>query len=387
MNTTSQIIFVAVFIFILSFLLISYKLPAQSTYFLVKGKVVDKNTGAPLAGASVFAQNTTIGEATDANGNFSIRLPNGGYSLISTFTGYETESIRVTASSENDSLLFELNPEAKSLEAVTISISNEVPDGWEKYGNFFTDHFIGQTQFSRLCFIKNPEVLHFYFNKKRNSLKVMAKEPLVINNFALGYTLKFAIDSFINNYNSGTDLFIGYPLFEEMKGTSEQQKMWAANRATAYKGSLLQFMRSLYSRTLQEDGYEIQFIVNNNGEESSLHIADVYAALNYQKDDSTHVVQFYPNQSDVAVIYKNAPPEKSYIENDSTAKKNFQLSTLIFPKGEKFFIEQNGYFYEQEDLITNGYLGFKKMGDMLPYDYQPKEELVQERSSQQSQMQ
>lgn len=377
MNTTSQIIFVAVFIFIFSFLLVPKKLSAQSNYFLAKGKVVDKNTRAPLAGASVFAQNTTIGEATDSNGNFSIRLPTGGYSLVSTFTGYETESIRVTASSENDSLLFELNPEEKSLEAVTISISNEVPDGWKQYGNFFTDHFIGQTQFSKLCFIKNPEVLHFYFSKKRNSLKVLAKEPLVVDNFALGYTLKFAIDSFVNNYNSGTNLFVGYPLFEEMQGTPEQQKMWNTNRANAYNGSLLQFMRSLYSQTLQEDGYEIQFIVNNNGQETPFRPGNVYGALNYLKDDSTKIVQFFPNQSDVAVIYKKADPEKSYLEHDSTAKKNFQLSTLIFPKDEKFYIEQNGYFYEQEDLITNGYLGFKKMGDMLPYNYEPGQQLAQ----------
>ena len=27
--------------------------------------------------------------------------------------------------------------------------------------------------------------------------------------------------------------------------------------------------------------------------------------------------------------------------------------------------------YDQEDIITNGYLGFKKIGDMLPYDYKP----------------
>ena len=48
---------------------------------------------------------------------------------------------------------------------------------------------------------------------------------------------------------------------------------------------------------------------------------------------------------------------------------SFQISTLIFPKGEKFFIDENGYFYDQEDLITNGYLGFKRIGDMLPYNY------------------
>ncbi len=374
MNSNTQILFVAIFIFILSYFVIPNRLFAQTSYFLVKGKVVDKTTQAPLAGASVFAQNTTIGEATDTSGNFSIWLPKGGYSLATTFTGYQTETIRVNSSSENDSLLFELDPEIKSLETVTISISNEVKDGWEKYGTFFTNNFIGQTNFSKLCFIKNPEALHFYFNQKRNSLKVLAKEPLVVDNFALGYTLKFAIDSFTNNYNSGTNLFIGYPLFNEMKGTPDQQKMWEANRAIAYKGSLLQFMRSLYSATLEENGFEIQFIVNTNGEDYTIKLGNVYGALNYKKDDSTKTVEFYPNQSEVALIYKNAHPEKSYTDIDSTAKKNFQLSTLIFPKGEKFYIDENGYFYEQEDLVTNGYLGFKKIGDMLPYDYKPQEE-------------
>ena len=375
MNTNTQILFVAVFIFILSFFVLPRKGLAQAPYYLVKGKVVDKTTQVPLAGASVFAQNTTIGEATDADGNFSIWLPKGGYSLVTTFTGYETQTIRVNGSSKNDSLLFELNPEVTSLEAVTISISNEVKDGWKKYGNFFTDNFIGQTRFSKLCFIKNPEVLHFYFNKKRNSLKVLAKEPLIVDNFALGYTLKFAIDSFTNNYNSGTNLFVGYPLFTEMNGTPEQKEMWQANRAIAYKGSLLQFMRSLYSRTLEENGFEIQFIVNNNGEDYPIHLGNVYGALNYKKDDSTNIVAFYPNQSEVALIYNKAKPEKTYTDLDSTVKKTFQLSTLIFPKGEKFFIDQNGYFYDQEDLVTNDYLGFKKIGDMLPYDYNTEEEL------------
>jgi hypothetical protein len=373
MNTNSQIIFAAIFIFVLSFLLSPFKLFAQSNYYLVKGRVVNKDTKAPLSGASVFAQNTTIGEATDSSGNFSIWLPNGGYSLVTTFTGYQTEMIRVTGTGENDSLLFELEPEIKSLETVTISLSNEVRNGWEKYGSFFVDNFIGQTKFSKQCVIKNPEVLHFYFSKTKNRLKVLAKEPLIVDNFALGYTLKFAIDSFTNEYNSKDNLFIGYPLFEEMQGTPEQQDVWNKNRSTAYQGSLLQFMRSLYSRTLERNGFEIQFIVNNNGEDYPIHLGNIYGALNYKKTDSTKMVEFFPNQSRVAVIYTKSNPEEKYFDLDSSARKNFQLSTLIFPKGESFFIEENGYFYDQEDLITNGYWGFKKIGDMLPYDYKPEE--------------
>ena len=139
----------------------------QQTFYTIKGKVVDKNTKASLQGASVFAQNTTFGVATDAEGNFSIKLPNGGYSLVVTFTGYETESVRVSnTSGENNDLSIEIGPKEKSLEEVSIAVSNEVKDGWEKYGVFFIQNFIGLTKFSGQTIIRNPEALHFYFSKK-----------------------------------------------------------------------------------------------------------------------------------------------------------------------------------------------------------------------------
>ncbi len=98
---------------------------------------------------------------------------------------------------------------------------------------------------------------------------------------------------------------------------------------------------------------------------------NLYGALNYTKDDSTNTVEFRPNQPEVALIYKNANPEQSYLDTDPTIKKDFQLSTLLFAPGESIIIEQNGYYYDQTDITTNGYLGFKKIGDMLPYDYMP----------------
>lgn len=60
------------------FLIISFPMQAQASWHIIKGKVIDKNTKVRLQGASVFAQNTTIGSATDAKGYFGIRLPEGG---------------------------------------------------------------------------------------------------------------------------------------------------------------------------------------------------------------------------------------------------------------------------------------------------------------------
>lgn len=341
---------------------------SQGTY-TVAGKIIDKNTKAPLQGASVFAQNTTFGMASDAEGNFRLKLPYGGYELIITFTGYETESMRISNTTAGETLVIEVTPIEKSLQEVSVVSSSEVKDGWQKYGDFFTENFIGKSEFSRQAAIKNPEVLKFYFSKKRNRLKVLASEPLLVENFALGYNIKFAIDSFTYEYDNNTAQFIGYPLFEEMLGTADKGVVWQQNRLKAYKGSLLHFMRSLFNKTLNDDGFEVQFLVKNNDVESTLPLKDPYLALNYTRDDSTNTVEFQPNQPDMVVIYTKEKPEEAFFIFDPKAKKNFQVSTVSVAKGESIAIEQNGYFFEQTDIITNGYWGFEKVGDMLPYDY------------------
>lgn len=356
--------------FLFPLLFIGYFSPAQ-THYIVTGRVLDKNTKAPLVSASVFAQHTTIGVATDAEGNFRLSVPNGGYDLVVTFTGYETESVRISNASAGENLFIEIQPKEKSMEEVSVVVSNEVKEGWQKYGQFFTENFIGKSRFSKQVIIKNPEVLKFFFSKKRNRLKVMADEPLIVSNYALGYTIKFAIDSFSYEYNNNVSQFAGYPLFEEMEGTPEQLATWKQNRSDAYNGSTLHFMRSLFDKELLQQGFEVQFLVKYNDIEKALPLKDMYAALHYSKDDSTNTVEFHPNQPDIILIYNNEAPEDAYLETDSTVKKEFQVSTLTVAKDQSIVIEQNGYFFEQIDITTNGYLGFKKIGDMLPYDYNP----------------
>lgn len=361
------------FTFLLSALFFAFTIPGTAvgqSYFVVKGKVVNGNTGEPLASASVFAQNTTIGSTTDSSGSFRIRLPEGGYELGITYTGYQTQSLRINQNASKEELLITMFPEEKSLDEVSIVLDMEVKDGWEKYGKFFLDNFIGQTWYSRACIIKNPEALHFYYYKKRNTLKVMAKEPIVVENYALGYILKFNIDSFTNNYDTRTALFVGYPMFEQMEGTIAQKNIWLKNRFAIYHGSMLHFMRSLYAKKINEEGFELKFIIKTPTEEVPVTFKDPYGALAYEKD-SSGVLHIQPTQPEVAIIYHRERPEVSYLVLEPTANKNFQISTLIFEPGQTINIEQNGYYYPQEEVITNGYLGFKKIADMLPYDYQP----------------
>jgi hypothetical protein len=244
-----------------------------------------------------------------------------------------------------------------------------VKDGWEKYGQVFTEQFAGTTDFSKKTSFTNTEILKFYFSKKKNRVKVLANEPLIVINQALGYTIKFAIDSFTYDYTNKISQFEGYPLFEELDGTPEQKAEWQLNRLKAYNGSQLQFMRSLFNQTLDSAGFEVQFIVRNNNKELSIPVKNLYGALNYSKDDSTNTVEFRPNQPEVAIIYKKEKPEDNYFLIEPGSKKTFQLSTMSITPGESIIVEQNGYFFDQKDVTTNDYWGYKKIADMLPYDY------------------
>ena len=51
-----------------------------------------------LSNASVFCQNTTTGTISNNEGLFALRLTNGGYDLVISYTGYETQVLRVSNS-------------------------------------------------------------------------------------------------------------------------------------------------------------------------------------------------------------------------------------------------------------------------------------------------
>jgi hypothetical protein len=70
----------------------------------VRGRVQDENgEGAP--GVNVVIKGTTIGTVTDANGNYSLTLPNMSSTLVFSFIGYTTQEIRADRPEVNVTLM------------------------------------------------------------------------------------------------------------------------------------------------------------------------------------------------------------------------------------------------------------------------------------------
>jgi CarboxypepD_reg-like domain len=345
-------------------LFLSLSVTAQIT---ISGKVVDSATQEPLAGTSVFAQNTTFGTVTNKDGEFSLTLRAAGYDLIFSYTGYQSYETRITEEKSQE-LQIQMIKEDKNLGEVIIQSSNEVKDGWEKYGDFFISHFIGATPFAAKCALENPDVVHFYYYKKADKLKVKATEPLIISNDALGYELRYNLDSFVYYYQNELSSYRGSCFFTEKLGTIDQALQWKANREKAYYGSKLHFIRSYYNMNVAEQGFTVDILGEGNGPRFG-RITRLYDTAYYYASDSLEEAELYFPRK-ISVTYVRAVPESEYLEQYKLPMDvGVQISyiDLLNPIG----IKKNGYYYDQRDWINQGYWSWKNLADLLPYNYSP----------------
>lgn len=68
----------------------------QAKDIQVSGTVRSSDNGQPLAGASVKLKDSNRGTATEANGNFTLQVPDSGGILVISFIGYETVELPVS---------------------------------------------------------------------------------------------------------------------------------------------------------------------------------------------------------------------------------------------------------------------------------------------------
>jgi hypothetical protein len=90
----------------------------------VFGKIVDAATGEELIGANILLEGTTIGAASDIEGNFKINnIPSGTYSLIASMIGYSKLTVTnlKIAAGENNKIDLALTSEAVETEEVLIT--------------------------------------------------------------------------------------------------------------------------------------------------------------------------------------------------------------------------------------------------------------------------
>jgi hypothetical protein len=393
---------------LLLLLLFPFCAPAQG---LLKGSVTDATTGKPVAGASVFLSNTSTGTTANSEGAFELSVPAGRYDLIASSIGYETFSLNINSSSLPPAMSIRLHPKSKELETVVIRKMEK--DGWERYGKFFLDNFIGTSAEGERTSLKNPKALRFYRDHKKGLLEAVATEPLVIENKALGYRIRYQLESFSFDYNSRYMEYTGFPLFEPMSGGAGKERRWAEARKKVYYGSQLHFMRSVFRNRIQEEGFSVYrnrkipnlkrvrrseragnglIIEMDNGTRirsdvpaDTINAYQAYVgndpvltllgprplvgdSIAYAIDAQTAGVEF-PDY--LTIIYDKGVTPSEYQRTVMNGNMRMQ-SEITLLNGTPISVEANGVYYSPLDLLSNGWWAWsEKVGTMLPFDYNP----------------
>lgn len=224
--------------------------------------------------------------------------------------------------------------------------------------------------------IKNYKVLRFRHNKAAKTLEVYADEPLIIENKVLGYRIQYQLEMFVHNWNTRSQLFWGYTLFEDL--TAGQKKPPARllqRRQEVYRGSLMHFMRSLYADRLKKEGFEVQRMRKapdpaHPGDSLSVVSRPFMTAdsLLVTRNDSSKVL-FFQDYLQVTAI--NSREETEYLHYIKQGRKPwFQRSVLSLLEEQPVTIQRNGGYQPPQNLILSEYWGWsEKVAHLLPWDY------------------
>ncbi|MED5266445.1 MAG: carboxypeptidase-like regulatory domain-containing protein, partial [Candidatus Neomarinimicrobiota bacterium] len=95
----------------------------------ITGKVLDKETGNPLPGVNVILEGTSMGAATDANGEFYVmEVPPGLYNVQFSFIGYTSLNIsNVRSTVDLTTNMGTVNMQPEVIEGEAVSVTAEKP--------------------------------------------------------------------------------------------------------------------------------------------------------------------------------------------------------------------------------------------------------------------
>ncbi|MES2453900.1 MAG: carboxypeptidase-like regulatory domain-containing protein [Bacteroidota bacterium] len=391
-----------IFLILAFFSIIQTELFARQGLMQIEGKVVDAQGKMPLAGATVYLDNTTRATVSSESGTFILKnVPSGNYQLIISYVGYNSASVAVNAQN-HQRFTVELESDATLLNEVAIVVNSR----WQEYFNTFKTYFLGKQGLQ--CNIANPKTLHFDYNDSTKVLTARASQPIIIENRALGYRLHYDLTSFV--HFSGRTRYAGTTRFEEITPKDKKElKQWKANREKAYYGSSIHFMRSLVNQTLKKEGFVMQrmektkrivgsrnILLGWQGNEylsQDTIITFRWKGRDYDPEDATIapgvlVTTPFGKSSGYNILYPGAVPYENIVKVTSSTE-NYKLSfanslfvtykkrlsslstsilTMLMPET---FVDVHGNLADPHAVINEGYWATLRVADQLPFDYVP----------------
>ncbi len=340
----------------------------------IQGRVVDAETGEPLAGAHVFLAGSVRGTTSDTEGYYHLEgLPPGVYEVAASMLGFETRLHRLTHAAPNPSVLdFRLQPTVIALGEVVVAA--EKPENWHAYLARFQELFLGTTANAERCLLVNPTTLDFIYDEESGQLRAMATEPLVIENRALGYRVYYHLQEF--EALEGWVRYLGTSRFEELEPRNRRERRrWERRRRKAYEGSLQHFLSMLFddgtAKAARSAGFDVSMAPRFETDPTLAVPVRAEAFLKPAPQPYTRLLAF---DKHLLVIYKpDIPPSAPSGVPGATPQLHVldDYASWITLNDGPAEVDPLGHLYNPYAVTTFGLWSRERLADLLPRDYRP----------------
>jgi len=332
----------------------------------VRGKVVNATDGKPVPDASVFLNNATIGTKSGQDGSFVLRqLRPGQYDMVVSVVGYERYSVAIMV--DNDMVLPDVKLVAKVMMLKPVTIGNS--QRWKQLKEF-KEQFFGKSTFAMQCKLKNPEVLDLYYSDHQLKLTGQSDDFLEIDNNALGYKLKYLLNSFVLDKEAGQVAYEGSVLFEEKAGTLADSLRWKKNRLTVYNGSVTHFLREVLAGNVEQDYMVRNYCINWKDETNGQFVYDTLRATDYVHRTERRGVFAMSNDDNIEIFYFKTRYSPGYGFVDRSKRPGTRVATISFIDKYLLF-DSNGTILNPLGARFDQAWGVTRVAQLLPIDYRP----------------
>ncbi|MGZ3763481.1 MAG: carboxypeptidase-like regulatory domain-containing protein [Mucilaginibacter sp.] len=384
-------------------LLVFFPLAAYTQTITIAGKVVTSVSETGIAKVSVFLSNSSFGTETQEDGSFRlIGVKPGQYDLIASSIGYQDYTQTILVGKDPITMTIKLMPKVNQLRGVVIQSNAD----WKKNYEAFQKAFIGTSENAKNCVVVNPHVVNLLNHGKKHTLEAWSDDFLVVDNKALGYRVKFLIDTFSNNGITNIISWQGKAVFQELPGSEAQKKAWKLKRQETYYGSSRHFYKSLYADRLTQEGFIIKKLTrylnpdrpdegvilqkmkffNDGRHRDSLNYWIGKENLSKYYHESLQKEPIQPYQifaktnkpglfiisftNCLYVIYTKRHEETDFKDvYRPLDMENFETSVLTLSAPYAVF-DMNGVVFDGSPL-NEGTWSKAKLAELLPYDYSP----------------
>lgn len=226
---------------------------AQTT--VISGKVVDTNSGQPIAQSHVFIPKTSIQTFTDSLGNFALSgVAPGRWTIVSSKEGHLAEESDIIAKrsfrGESNKISFALEQNS----SLSIPLKNK--GNSKKHLQKLLDQFVDPDDQESIV-LANPEAISFDVDKKANSVFAQIKDALIFKNSKTGYLITVWLNEPID-LNKPLDFESMYwTYFSSQELDSDEKTKTDANRLAIYKETPEYLLRNLL--TSSSDTVKLSF--------------------------------------------------------------------------------------------------------------------------------